>query len=136
METLIQNPQALWVMRVLSASFFAILFLQSGLDKVFDRKGNLEWLTQHFSKSPLKSFVPLLLLMITLLEVAAGLLCVAGLVFFVVTGLRSIAWMGASLSALSLVSLFFGQRLAKDYAGASSLVSYFIAALFTMTLWA
>ena len=29
----------------------AILFIQSGLDKVFDWKGNLEWLTGHFSKT-------------------------------------------------------------------------------------
>jgi hypothetical protein len=33
--------------------FLAILFLQSGIDKVVDRRGNLEWLNGHFAKSPL-----------------------------------------------------------------------------------
>ena len=39
----------------------AILFLQSGLDKIFNYKGNLEWLTSHFAKSPLGGTVGLML---------------------------------------------------------------------------
>ena len=52
--------------------FFGVLFLQSGSDKVIDWKGNLDWLTGHFSATPLKSLVPLMLAMITFLECAAG----------------------------------------------------------------
>lgn len=136
MEQLLANPPALFLMRLLSAAFFAILFLQSGLDKVLDRQGNLEWLSQHFSKSPLRGQVPVLLSLVTLLELAAGLLCAVGLVAFLATSLRSWGFMGAALSAVSLLSLFFGQRLARDYAGAASLVGYFIASLLTMALWA
>ena len=60
--------------QLLVLALLAILFLQSGLDKVFNYKGNLEWLTGHFEKSPLKGTVGLLMPVITLLEVAAGLM--------------------------------------------------------------
>ena len=44
--------------QILTAAILAILFLQSGLDKIFDWKGNLSWLKSHFGSSPLKSVVP------------------------------------------------------------------------------
>ncbi len=35
---------AIHVMQVLSSAFVAILFLQSGFDKIVDRRGNLDWI--------------------------------------------------------------------------------------------
>ncbi len=110
------------------AAFLAILFLQSGIDKITDRKGNLEWLTGHFAKSPLAKLVPLMLSAITLLEVAAGGLSAAGLVQLFL-GAQTLAFWGASLALASIICLFFGQRLAKDYAGAAGLVPYFLTCL-------
>ena len=46
---------------IFGALLVAILFLQSGLDKVFDWKGNLDWLTGHFAKTFMGRMVPLLL---------------------------------------------------------------------------
>ena len=119
----------LWLLQALCTVFLAILFLQSGLDKVFDWKGNLGWLTGHFAKSPLRGMVPLMLGTITLLELAAGALCAAGLVALVVSGSATLAFWGALLSAVSLIALFFGQRMAKEYAGAAVLVAYFLLSL-------
>jgi hypothetical protein len=48
----------------------------------------------------------------------------------------AIAFDGAAVAGLSLVALFFGQRMAKDYAGAAVLVPYFILALIAMFLFA
>ncbi|MBZ4399763.1 MULTISPECIES: DoxX family protein [unclassified Myxococcus] len=118
-----------WLLQALCAAFLAILFLQSGLDKVIDWKGNLGWLTGHFAKSPLKGMVPLMLGVITLLELAAGALSGAGVVSLIATGSPALAFFGALLSAVSLVCLFFGQRMAKDYAGAGGLVPYFLLSL-------
>ncbi|WP_426749583.1 DoxX family protein [Myxococcus sp. Y35] len=118
-----------WLLQALCASFLAILFLQSGLDKVIDWKGNLGWLTGHFAKSPLRGVVPPMLAVLTLLELAAGALSAAGLVALVATGRATLAFWGALLSAVSLVALFFGQRMAKEYAGAGGLVPYFLLAL-------
>ena len=117
---------ALLLLQILSALFLAILFLQSGIDKVVDRRGNLEWLIGHFAKSPLAALVPLLVTVITLLELTAGALSAAGCVFLVLRHDSTLAFYGAVVSAFSLVALFFGQRMAKDYSGAATLVPYFL----------
>ena len=41
----------LTIVQVLIGLFIATALIQSGLDKITDRKGNLEWLTGHFSKT-------------------------------------------------------------------------------------
>ncbi len=120
---------ALIVMQALAAAFLAILFLQSGIDKVVDRRGNLEWLTGHFSKSLLGGMVPLLLLTITILELCAGGLSAVGAVLVVVTGDPTVGFYGAVLAAVAILALFFGQRMAKDYPGAATLVPYFLITL-------
>ncbi len=119
----------LWVIQVLCALFLAATFLQSGLDKVFDWKGNMGWLTGYFAKTPLRGLVAPMLLLITLMELAAGLLSAAGVVPLVLSGSTRLAMWGAALSGLTFVSLLFGQRLAKDYAGAAGVVPYFLVSL-------
>ncbi len=121
-------------MQIFACAFLAILFLQSGLDKIFDRQANLEWLMGHFAKSPLAGNVPLLLLAITILETAAGLLSVIGCVLLIFRQDSTIALYGAILSALAILALFFGQRMAKDYAGAAVLVPYFLLTLVAIYL--
>ncbi|HNE81713.1 MAG TPA: hypothetical protein PKX39_14100, partial [Flavobacteriales bacterium] len=101
------------------AAMVAILFLQSGLDKVFDRKGNKEWLTAHFAKSPLKGTVHLLLPVITLMELAAGLCNAAAVVAILLGRSGCLGVVGMTLGMAALIMLFFGQRVAKDYGGAA-----------------
>jgi hypothetical protein len=43
-----------------------------------------------------------------------------------------LATTGTMLSAMAILMLFFGQRLAKDYEGAGNLVSYFILAVINL----
>ena len=126
------NFQGMWLIQVFVSVFFAILFLQSGLDKVIDWKGNLEWLTGHFSKSFLSGMVPMMLGTLTLIELAAGTISALGVVEVLVYKTYCLAFAGTALSALSLVMLFFGQRIAKDYAGAGGLVPYFILAIINL----
>ena len=128
-ESIARNLPALF-----AALLVSILFIQSGLDKVFDRRGNLEWLTGHFSKTFLASLVPSLLLTITFMELAAGILCTAGIVYFIFTASAVLIFAGSVIAALAIVALFFGQRIAKDYAGAATLIPYFILVLMLMYL--
>ena len=116
------------LVRLAISILLAILFLQSGIDKIVDRKGNVEWLTGHFAKSPLASQVVPMLGVITLVEVAAGVLSAVGVPVLIFTGNRTVAALGVLLSVAALVMLFFGQRMAKDYGGAAALVPYFILA--------
>ena len=117
-----------------AALFAAILFLQSGLDKVFDWKGNLGFLTDHFSKTFVAGTVPMMLAAITFMEIATGILAAAGVVYFLAAGSLTVIFYAGALGAASITALFFGQRIAKDYPGAAVLVPYFILMLITMYL--
>jgi hypothetical protein len=136
MHDLHNTAGAIHGMQVLISAFLAILFLQSGIDKIVDRRGNLEWLKGHFAKSPLAGMVPALVTIITILELAAGVLSAigCGLIFF--RRDSTLAFYGAVASAFSLLALFFGQRMAKDYPGAATLVPYFLLALAAIYLLA
>jgi hypothetical protein len=101
------------IARLAACAFFCILFLQSGVDKVLDWKGNLDWLTGHFAKSPLRGIGAALGLFGKGFEVAIG---------------------GLALSVASLIMLFAGQRIAKDYPGAATLATYFGVALVALFL--
>ena len=120
---------AIFLLQALTSAFFAILFLQSGSDKIIDRRGNLEWLTGHFAKSPLAGIVGLLLSIITIMELAAGVLSAIGCVVILLRHDSTIAFYGATLSGVALIALFFGQRMAKDYPGAAALVPYFLVVI-------
>ena len=129
-------PEATYLMQIFASAFLAILFLQSGIDKILDRRGNFEWLKGHFAKSPLAGIVPALLICITILEVAAGALSAVGCVFVILLRDSTVAFYGAAISAVAVLALFFGQRIAKDYAGAAVLVPYFLLTLVAMYLLA
>jgi hypothetical protein len=127
---------AIYLMQIFASAFLAILFLQSGIDKVIDHRSNLEWLKGHFAKSQLAGVVPVLFTAITILEVAAGALSAIGCITLMVSRETTIAFYGAVLSAVAIIALFFGQRMAKDYAGAAVLVPYFLLALAAVYLLA
>jgi hypothetical protein len=127
---------AIYLMQIFGSAFLAILFLQSGIDKVIDHRSNLEWLKGHFAKSQLAGIVTVLLTAITILEFAAGTLSAIGCIVLIVSRETTIAFYGAVISAVAVVALFFGQRMAKDYAGAAVLVPYFLLALITIYLLA
>jgi hypothetical protein len=116
------------------ALLIAILFIQSGLDKVFDWRGNLEWLTGHFSKTFLAKTVPPMLATITVMELATGFLSAAGIIYFLAASSLSLIFYASVLGAASIVALFFGQRVAKDYPGAAVLIPYFILLIILMYL--
>jgi len=127
---------ALYLMQILVSAFLAILFLQSGIDKIIDYRNNLEWLKGHFAKSPMGGMVPMLLTALAILELAAGALSAIGCVVLVVSRESTVAFYGAVISAITLSALFFGQRMAKEYAGAAVLVPYFLLTLIAIYLLA
>src|ERR1700681_1620734 len=95
------------LLQAFASAFLAILFLQSGIDKVVDRGGNLEWLKGHFAKSPLAGMVPLLVTAITILEIAAGLLSTVGCALIILKRGSTLAFYGAAIAAISIIALFF-----------------------------
>ena len=133
MSLLINSTETVFfIVQVLAVSFLAILFLQSGLDKVVYKKGNLEWLSSHFANSPFKNFVPVLFFTITVVELLSGILNLLGVIFLLFEGSLILALYGTILASVALMMLFLGQRVAKDYIGAQSLASYFILTILTL----
>src|SRR3954465_12647703 len=123
----LRSPEWMWsIIQLLASAMLPILFLQSELDKVVVRKGNSTYLDGVFAKSPLAATVGPMFFVVTILEVAAGALSAIG--FLLLLGARNatLAFWGALIAAANIVALFFGQRIAKDYAGASALVPYFL----------
>ena len=119
---------------VLILLFLIVTFLQSGIDKLTDWQGNLSFIKGHFKNSPLKNIVPLLLAVILILEIVASLLMIVGVYQLYTSELKEMAILGIELSALSLIFLLIGQRLAKDYAGAMTLAVYFIISIIGLSL--
>ena len=112
--------------QIFIAIFLFIAFFQSGLDKVIDRKGNLDFLKAHFSDSPIIKIIPIMLLILTFLEIIGSLMLGYGVYYAFVN--RSTLWIfyGFVVIAITIIILFAGQRIAKDYLGAADLVPYFI----------
>ncbi|HER40656.1 MAG TPA: DoxX family protein [Salinimicrobium catena] len=114
--------------------FTVITFLQSGLDKITDWKGNVGWLKEHFGKTFLGGMVPLLVATILVLEVVVGLLAIAGIYSILVDGEMNMAYWSLVLAAVTLLMLLFGQRVAKDYPGAFTITGYFMVVIFGLFL--
>lgn len=125
---------ALWFGRLAVTAFFAVAFLQSAADKWIDRKGNLEFLSGHFGNSLLRRMVSPMFWAITVLESVAGVLAAIGVVQILIGAGTAMASGGIVFAMIALLCLFFGQRLAKDYAGAVVLASYFAVALLGLIL--
>ena len=114
---------------ILILLFLIFTFIQSGIDKIADLKGNVGFIKSHFKDSPLRNNVPVLLAVILTIEIAAGIFMIIGTYQIYSSGLKEIALIGVELSAVALIFLLIGQRLAKDYAGAMTLAVYFIITL-------
>jgi hypothetical protein len=118
-------------------AFFAIVFLQSSLNKVFDSEGNLGFLREHFKDAPiLAGNASTLFWGLTVLELLAGVFCGLGLVTFSFVSGGFFARWGMRFSVLALLALLFGQRLAKDYAGAAVVAAYFAVAVLGLLAFA
>jgi hypothetical protein len=119
-------------LHLLILSYLAILFGQTAADKCFDWKGNHSYITAYFSQTPLKGISGWLFVVLLLSE-AITFLCAAVGALLTLKNL----WLGEATGALqmlpamalagawfSLLSIFLGQRIAKDYAAASATTAY------------
>lgn len=129
MNTLLINLPFLPIIFI--ALFFLILFLQSGLDKIIDFDGNLNYFKTHFKNTIFEKFVFFLLLIVTFLECVTGCSFLIFLLDWILIQKMSnysphLFSLGLQLSTITICALFLGQRLAKDYVGAVNLSIYFL----------
>ena len=129
MENLIQIATK-FAPHLLILMFLAITFLQSGIDKISDWNGNLSFLKEHFSKTFLRKSVPLMLGIILFGEIIVGFLSIIGVIQIYISEVTTIGFYAAVIAAKILLLLLFGQRIAKDYAGAMTITVYFMVTVF------
>ena len=73
------KPELILLIRLLVLVFMSILFVQSAMDKMLNYKDNQQWIDGYFAKSFVKGQSKILLLLLTLLECSAGVLCLMGI---------------------------------------------------------
>ncbi len=122
------------ITEILILLFILITFLQSGLDKIFDWKGQIDWLQSHFKDTFLGSMVPLLVGVLVVLDLLTSVLSIIGIYQLAIHNEFTIALYATITAAIVLLMLLFGQRIAKDYAGAFTIVGYFIVVIFGVWL--
>ena len=115
---------------ILILLFLIITFVISAIEKIFDWKGSINYIRDHFKNSPLKNHVSFLVAILLIIEVIASILMIIGVYQVYTSGIKEIALLGITLSAVSILFMLIGQRLAKDYPGAMSLGVYFLITLF------
>lgn len=119
---------------VLILLFLSITYFISAFEKITDWTGNVSFIKAHFKNSPLKNKVPFLLSIVLIVESIAVLFMLIGIFQLYTSEVKEIASFGLELSAVTLLFLLIGQRLAKDYPGAMSLTVYFTLTVFGIYL--
>ena len=125
-------PQNIAFLFVLA--FFLIVFLQSGLDKIIDYKGNLTFLKSLFKGFFPPPLISVALISVTILELISGVLCLVGIIDFILNNNSHIGFLGLIVGSLALLVLLFGQRFSKNYEGAKTIAIYFILAMIGIVL--
>ena len=89
--------------QIFIAIFFIIVFVQSGLDKIFCRKENLDFFDEHFESTFLKKHTSILLTIITFLEILSGVALIYGMYFAVIKKTTLWIFYGLVLCVLNLI---------------------------------
>tara|TARA_B100001248_G_scaffold165547_1_gene125221 strand:- start:47 stop:433 length:387 start_codon:yes stop_codon:yes gene_type:complete len=115
-------------------AFFFIVFIQSGVDKIYDHKGNSAYLNdllKNYFSPPLIAFS---LIVVTILELISGILCIIGIIDFILNKSNFIGLIGLIIGSIALLILLFGQRVCKNYDGAKTIAIYFILIMIGIAL--
>ena len=123
------------IIRMLISTFLAAIYLQSSIDKIIDRQGNLDFMAEHFADTPLAGSFHYGLAVVAVTELLAGILSAAGVIYLLLGGGAVPGIVGALFAGISSCILMAGQRLAKDYVGAAALVPYFLIAIIGLYIY-
>ena len=128
----ILNFNAIEIVQILSSIFFSIVFFQSGIDKIVDRKGNLNFFESHFKNTLFHKVHSQALTILLFFELVAASLCAYGCLFSIIYKNTVFIFYGLLVASFVLLSLLLGQRIAKDYIGAADITIYFILCIITI----
>lgn len=123
-----------YIIPTLVFAFWSVTFIESAGSKIFDIQGNLDYFRGQFKNSVLAPIIDPCFYFILLLEITSGVLSLVSLVllYFFLDHFFKFSVINMGVICFTILSLFSGQRIAKDYAGASGIVGYLIVCLISL----
>ena len=114
--------------------FLLITFGISVIEKITDWKGTISFIEHNFKTTFIKSFISPLIIFLLFLELVTCILLIIGMYSLIFLKTPQIAFLACVFSGLCVLYMLIGQRIAKDYVGATSLTVYFILTVLGMFL--
>lgn len=130
MDTLISYAAELLILL-----FILLTFAFSALEKMLDVKGQVVWLKEHMKGTFLVPIMPLLLGVLIVLDIVVSILSILAVYYLLQFQEKTMGLYSCILAAMILLLLLFGQRMAKDFQGAFTIVGYFMVVLFGVWLF-
>jgi len=119
---------------ILILLFFTITFGISIIEKLIDWKGTILYIEENFKNTFLKNYISVSIAFLVFLEVLTCYFLIVGTYQLLKFENKEIALTGTLFSCFTLLYMLIGQRIAKDYPGATSLTVYFILSVFGVFL--
>ena len=110
--------------------FLIVTFGISLIEKLANLKETISYISEIFKTSFIRNFVKPLIAILMLLEVLTFFFLVVGIFQLYFQNEKEMALLGIVFSCFSIIYMLIGQRIAKDYPGATSLTIYFILSIF------
>jgi len=114
---------------ILAVLFLFITFSISVIEKFADLRGTFAYMTAIFEKTLFAAISKVLIWVLISLEIVTLFFLSIGLFQLVFEQAKENAIYGSILASLTIISMLIGQRVAKDYVGATSLTVYFLASI-------
>lgn len=114
--------------------FLLITFVVSVIEKLSDWSGTISYISETFKNSFIKNFIKPLIAFLVFLEVLTVYFITIGIYQLYIHQEKENALLGSTISCISILYMLIGQRIAKDYSGATSLTVYFILSVFGVYL--
>lgn len=115
--------------------FILLTFAFSAVEKMLDVKGQVVWLKEHMKGTFLVPIMPLLLGVLIVLDIVVSILSILAVYYLLQFQEKTMGLYSCILAAMILLLLLFGQRMAKDFQGAFTIVGYFMVVLFGVWLF-
>lgn len=121
--------------KILVLAFLTFHFGISLFEKFYDWDRIFNFYNRTFTTTPLKNFTKPLIAIMMALESLNFFFLSIGLYQLITSQETETAVIGCTVSSLTTLYIFAGQRVAKNYSAANSLSIYFIISIFGLTLF-
>jgi hypothetical protein len=114
--------------------FLIITFGVSVIEKLVDWKGTISYIEENFKNTFVKNFIKPLIGFLLVWEIFSLFFLIIGTYQLFNSQEKRFALLGCVFSTVAILYMLIGQRIAKDYPGATSLAVYFLICVFGVSL--